>query len=213
MKSNRQQILEAYNEDLKNRSIESKQVKVGSFVENQITGERYKVEVVSNNFSEVKHYDKSGEARSYKNNLLNENATITWVGFTDEFGCKKVLPYGEDGVSIVKKSKVITETSKSHNSIMDAYNEVVCEDTNTEVNSRSTLIDYATKLAQQVYSGEEVEDETDETEETVKEALDLADMPDKKVIAAMVDNAIRVSNEDWRKAKQIIKMTFTGKIK
>jgi len=124
MHSRNNDFMRAYMESLTDREAEANSVEKKDTVENT-RGERFIVEAVSKNFDDIKEYDKTGEATSYRKYSKHVNENTLWVAVKDGANDIYVYPYNDEGVcKIYETDQTLNATYKRHNSIMDIYSEI-----------------------------------------------------------------------------------------
>lgn len=201
MKSDRISILEAYMGDLNSRFEEGNKVKRNDIVETR-AGDRFLVVEASHNFNEIKKYDLCGDATAYRTKTLRGNDQfVNWVAVQINESDTAVFPYGDDGVSLVQKTTKVTSAAKTQCSIMEAYQQMLSPNTvvapnagpatpinEADIASKDDLKKYAMELAKAAFG----------------------DNVDEGKVDKIVDNAIKLSKDDWSKAAGVIKSSFTG---
>lgn len=123
MNTKDKKFTQVYYDIINDRNKEAETVKKGDIVENR-HGARFTVESISKDYNAVKAYDKNGECASYMKYSKRINENTHWVGVRDKFNDFYVYPYNDDGVRFVETAEA-NETSKKHNSMMEAYKAVL----------------------------------------------------------------------------------------
>jgi hypothetical protein len=124
--NHKKEIMEAYFNTISKRTVEGDGVEVGTFVEDT-NGNRFVVEAIATDYSEVKDYDTSKQAEiSIKHNPALRQGQ-EWIACKDQYGQKSVQRYCDTGVTKVVEESFERKRDyvKSDRAVMEAFAAVV----------------------------------------------------------------------------------------
>jgi hypothetical protein len=202
MKSYKHQIMEAYKETLIERAQEAGTVKKDDVVQDA-QGQRYLVLETSENFEDVQQFDESGQTERWIQRSLRGNTQgKTWIAVQTRIG-PAVLPYGEDGVSVVGQTTTFSEQTRQYQDVREACNDVMYEKKAQEDCGDKHDDDYKKMTEKDVSSEKDLK----EFANTMAKAA-FGDKVDSSKVDAIVKAAIDKSDGDWGAAVGFIKASF-----